>query len=71
MDEDTYNFDETGFMMGKISSQLVVTGSERRSQPKAIQPGDREWATLIQGINAAGWAIPLFIIFAAKYHLSA
>ena len=28
-DEDTYNFDETGFMMGKISAQLVVTGSER------------------------------------------
>ena len=25
-DEDTYNFDETGYMMGKISAQLVVTG---------------------------------------------
>ena len=69
--EDTYNFDETGFLFGKISSQLVVTGLERRSRPKAIQPGDREWATVIQGINATGWAIPPFIIFAAKYHLSA
>ncbi len=57
--------------MGKISSQLVVTGSERRNQPKAIQPGNREWTTVIQGINAAGWAIPPFIIFAAMYHLSA
>jgi hypothetical protein len=71
LDQDTYNFDETGFMMGRISSQLVVTGSERRGRPKAIQPGNREWVTVIQGINAAGWAIPPFVIFAGKYHLSA
>ena len=70
-DEDTYNFDETGFMMGKISAQLVVTGSERRGRPKAIQPGNREWVTAIHAINAAGWAIPPFIIFAGQYHLSA
>ena len=70
-DEDMYNFDETGFMMGKISSQLVVTGSERRNSPKAIQPGDREWVTVIQGINTAGWAIPPLVIFAGKYHFSA
>jgi hypothetical protein len=48
-----------------------VTGSERRGRPKAIQPGNREWVTLIQGINAAGWAIPPFIIFAGQHHLSA
>jgi hypothetical protein len=63
-DEDTYNFDETGFVMGKIMAQLVVTGSERRGQPKAIQPGNREWVTVIQGINAVGWAIPPFGILA-------
>ena len=28
VDSDIYNFDETGFMMGKISSQMVITGSE-------------------------------------------
>jgi hypothetical protein len=27
--------------------------------------------TVIAGINAAGWSIPLFLIFAGKYHLSA
>lgn len=70
-DEDTFNFDETGFLMGKISSQLVVTGSERRGRPKAIQPGNREWVTAIHGINATGWAIPPFIIFAGQCHLSA
>jgi hypothetical protein len=28
-DEDAYNFDESGFMMGIISTGAVVTGSER------------------------------------------
>ena len=58
-------------MIGKILSELVVTGSERRGRPKAVQPGNREWVTVIQAINAAGWAIPLFMIFAGKYYLSA
>lgn len=54
LNEDVYNFNEAGFMIGKITTQLVVTGSERRGRPKAIQPGNREWTTVIQGINAAG-----------------
>jgi hypothetical protein len=28
LNEDTYNFDESGFMMGMISTGAVVTGSE-------------------------------------------
>jgi hypothetical protein len=35
-DEDIYNFDETGFMMGVISTGAVVTGSERRGRPKTV-----------------------------------
>ena len=70
-DEDVYNFDEAGFMMGKITTQLVVTGSERRGRPKSIQPGNREWVTAIAAINAAGWSVPPFLIFAGQYHLSA
>jgi hypothetical protein len=54
LDEDVYNFDEASFIIGKITTQLVVTGSEIRGRPKAIQPSNREWTTLIQGINAAG-----------------
>jgi hypothetical protein len=62
-DEDTYNFDESGFMMGMISTRAVVTGSERRGRLKSVQQGNREWTTVIQGVNATGWAIPPFIIF--------
>ena len=68
--EDTYNFDEASFIMGKITAQLVVTSSERAARPKAIQPGNREWATVVQGINAAGWAIPPYIILAASNYTS-
>jgi hypothetical protein len=71
LDEDTFNFDESGFMMGMISTGAVVTGSDRRGRPKTIQQGNREWTTVIQGINAMGWAIPPFVIFQGKHHLSA
>jgi hypothetical protein len=71
LNDDTYNFDESGFMMGQISTGAVVTSSERRGRAKTVQQGDREWTTVIQGINAMGWPIPPFIIFQGKNHLSA
>jgi hypothetical protein len=70
VDDDIYNFDETGFMMGIICAGMVVTTSDGRSKAKLAQPGNREWATVIQGVNALGWAIPPFIILAAQYHLA-
>ncbi len=57
--------------MGVVSTAKVVTGSERRAAPKAVQPGNREWVIVIQGVNAQGWALPPFIIFAGTYHLQA
>jgi hypothetical protein len=69
-DDDMYNFDETGFMMGIISTAMVVTTSERRGRAKMAQPGNREWSTVIQAINSQGWAIPPFIILAAQNHLA-
>jgi hypothetical protein len=70
LDEDTHNFDETGFMMGIIFAGMVVTTSDGRGRTKLAQPGNREWATVIQGVNSQGWAIPPFIILAAQYHLA-
>jgi hypothetical protein len=70
-DEDVYNFDEAGTVMGKITTQLVIMASERRGRPKAVQPDNHEWVTLIAAINAAGWTVPPFSIFAGQYHLSA
>ena len=47
LDEDTFNFNETGFMIGQISTGAVVTASERQGQPKSVQQGNREWTTVI------------------------
>ena len=69
VEDDIYNFDETGFMMGIIFAGMVVTTSDGRSKAKLAQPGNREWATVIQGVNALGWAIPPFIL-AEQYHLA-
>jgi hypothetical protein len=56
--------------MGIISTGAVVTSSEKRGRLKSVQPGNREWTTVIQGINATGWAIPPYIVFKGRYHLS-
>ena len=61
LDDDTYNFDETGFAMGTGNRVKVVTASESRTQPIGVQQGDREWVTFIAGINAMGWAIAPYL----------
>jgi hypothetical protein len=56
--------------MGIIATAKVVISSEARNRPKTTQPGNREWVSIIQGICSNGWALPVFIIFAAAYQLS-
>lgn len=66
--EDTYNFDEVGFLMGIIATTRVVTGSEKNLRPNLIQPGNREWVTVIEGVNASGWFLPPMFILKGKNH---
>ena len=68
--EDLYNFNETGFIMGQITSSMVVTRSDRCGKAKLVQPGNREWATVIECINLLNWYIPSFVIIKGTYHLS-
>jgi hypothetical protein len=65
LDADIYNFDETGFQMGIISTSKVVTAADR-ARTVSIQPGNREWVTVIESINATGWALPPMVIFKGK-----
>ncbi|CEJ95254.1 hypothetical protein VHEMI10745 [[Torrubiella] hemipterigena] len=67
---DIYNFDETGFAMGVISPEMVVTSSERSQKGRKAQLGNKQWATLIEYISAGGYMIPPFVIVAGKTHLS-
>ena len=64
-DEDIYNFDETGFQMGVISTAKVVTAAEK-ARTDLIQPGNREWVTVIESINSAGWILPPMVVFKGK-----
>jgi AraC-like DNA-binding protein len=66
---DIYNFDETGFQMGILSGAKVVTSSERRGRPRAKQPGNREWVTVIQAVCADGWIVPPYFVVKGKNHL--
>jgi hypothetical protein len=67
---DIYNFDETGFMMGVISTGMVVTSSDGRAKAKTIQPGNREWVTVVQAVSSVGYTVPPYIIVAGKTHLN-
>jgi hypothetical protein len=68
--DDIYNFDEIGFQMGVASTVKVITAAERRQNPKRVQPGNREWATVIESISAEGQVLPPFIILKGRTHLS-
>ena len=70
LDCDLYNFDETGFMIGQICPNMVVTRSDRRGRGKAVQPGNREWATAITCISGEGFDVPPFLIVQGHFHLA-
>jgi len=65
---DPYNFDETGFQMGLITTFMVVTASDRQGRPKQIKPTNTQWVTLSQGACADGSTVPPFLVFKGKEH---
>ena len=54
LDEDIFNFDETGFQMGVISTSKVITTSDRKGRLRTKQPGNRKWVTAIEAISVRG-----------------
>ncbi len=41
----------------------ALTTTDRRGKPPQLQPGDREWVTAIETINAGGWYLPPMVIW--------
>jgi hypothetical protein len=68
-DEDFYNFDKTGFIMGVICAAMVVIRSDRRGRSKQLQAGNREWSTAIECVSSDGFVVPPFLIVQGKNHL--
>jgi hypothetical protein len=54
--------------MGVASTSKVVTSSDRVGRAVIVQPGNREWVTAIECINASGWCLPPFVILSGKVH---
>jgi len=42
VESDIYNFDETGFLMGFITTGMIITNSDKVGKVKTIQPGNKE-----------------------------
>lgn len=70
LDCDLWNFDETGFAMGQISADIVVTHAQRRGKVSKIQPGNREWATAITCVSGAGESLAPFLLVQGVNHLA-
>ena len=68
--EDIYNFDETGFAMGLISAQKVVTRAEYYGRRSILQPGNRQWVTAIESICSDGYLLPPCIIFKGQVYIA-
>lgn len=67
---DMYNFDKTGFMMGIVKGFYIITRADRQGTGRHVQPGNRDWVTVIACISGDGWTLPPLIIFKGKYVLS-
>jgi hypothetical protein len=53
-EEDIFNFDETGFQIGIISTSKVITTLDRKGRLRTKQLGNQKWVTAIKAVNARG-----------------
>uniref|UniRef100_A0A8H7TQQ8 HTH CENPB-type domain-containing protein n=1 Tax=Bionectria ochroleuca TaxID=29856 RepID=A0A8H7TQQ8_BIOOC len=57
-----WNMDEAGILEGFGDNGLVL-GSSRKRYALRIQPGSRDWTSILEAINAIGIALPPLVIF--------
>lgn len=65
VDQDEYNMDEKGVMKG-IGDNVKVIIPRSQSTASSIQPGNREWVSIIECIGFNGLVLPPYIIFQGK-----
>ena len=68
LDEDIYNFDETGCQIGLAAGNRVIVpqGLERIF---VNDPDNRELVTCVECFSATGYHVPPMLIFKGAYHL--
>lgn len=62
---DWYNMDEKGFMKG-VGDNVKVIISRHDKEAFVVQPGNRDWVTIIETISTTDYVLPPFIIFPGK-----
>ena len=68
MEADLYSFDQASFKIGIVTKPQIVTSANRSNGVKKAHPGNKEWISIIQGINSQGWALPPFLILGERSH---
>jgi hypothetical protein len=64
--EDIWNMDEHGLQLG-VCSNARVLAEEGKKHPYMQTPENREWATIIEAVNAAGEKVRPAVIFRGVY----
>jgi hypothetical protein len=67
-DRDTYNFDETGYLISVVSRSLIIVLISCDAV-YVNDPANKELVTLTECISADGYHVPPMIIFKGAYHL--
>lgn len=62
---DWYNMDEKGFMKG-VGENVKVIISRHDKEAFVVQPGNRDWVTIIETISTTDYVLPPFVIFPGK-----
>ena len=65
-DEDIYNMDKKGFMMGVIAKMRVMVSKYEFGGKYMTQCGNRDWVSLIECVSLDGRVLKPWIIFKAK-----
>ena len=68
MDEDIYNFDETGCQIGITAGGIVIV-STNIERVYVNDPDNKELITVVECISAGGYHVLAMVIFKGTYHL--
>jgi hypothetical protein len=68
LDEDTFNFDETGCLIGIIAGALTIVPADCDTA-YTDDPANRELLTVTECISAGGYHVPPMVIFKGAYQL--
>lgn len=68
-ENNIWNMDEKGFMLGKVNKVKVVC-RRGRGPPILQSDGSREWVTVLEAVSGTGHVLSACIVWKGKYHLA-